>query len=452
MRNILINKKILFIAYHFPPDAAVGALRIQKFVKYLPDCGWTPFVLTVHEKYYPIKETNRINDLRSTIVERTAFWRTPFQFLLDLRDKFRFRKTAGGPLTMCITKSLDGTNAIQKMSPVKRLLVSLNWFPDDKLYWFVPAVCKGYRLIKKNDIKLLLVSAPPHSSIILAYCLSVLTDTKLIIDFRDPWVLNSDSSICWFMPNFLKVISKKIHDSIVKRSVKIITTNNTFKEIYIKDNPYLPDNFVHVVQNGFDSSDFPLCKARRQTNKYIISYFVSYYRTKMPSEFLAAFSLFLVNNGLNKNDFLVQFVGVCCEDWLSPVEKVVKDSQLENIVDVVGRVSYKESLSLMCKSDLLVLPAQNSQCQIPAKAYEYLGTGRPILAIAEILTATRVLIETAHAGICVDPSDCDGIREALKCFYDDYLNGLCRYAYDPSVYERRYQTTVLSTILEQINV
>jgi len=29
-------RRILIIAYHFPPDAAVGALRPLKFAKYLP--------------------------------------------------------------------------------------------------------------------------------------------------------------------------------------------------------------------------------------------------------------------------------------------------------------------------------------------------------------------------------------------------------------------------------
>ena len=444
------NKKVLFIAYHFPPDSAVGALRIQKFVKYLPDCGWKPFVLTVDAKYYPIKEFDRMNDLGEVIVERTAFWRTPLQFLIDLRDRFRCQKNGVASVTECITKTFSGPDTIKKMSPVKRFLVLLNWFPDDKLYWFIPAVYRGCRLIKKNNIKFLIVSAPPHSSIIIAYFLSILTSTKFFIDFRDPWVLSSDSSIGSFMPNFFKVISKRIHDYIVKRSVGVITTNSTFKDLYIKDNPYLSVNSVHVVQNGFDSSDFSFCKKNEQSSKYLISYYVSYYRSKMPSEFLTAFACFLANNNLKKDDFSVRFVGVCRDDWLSPVKKIVKDNNFEYIVDVVGRVAYNKSLSMMFESNLLVLPAQNSSCQIPAKAYEYLGSGRPILAIAEFGSATRGLVEQSHAGICVDPNDCDGIREALKCFYDDYLNGLCRYAYDPSVFERRHQTTVLSSILDQI--
>src|SRR5438034_10867637 len=40
-------KKLLLITYHYPPSAAVGAIRPSKFVRYLPELGWQPIVLTV---------------------------------------------------------------------------------------------------------------------------------------------------------------------------------------------------------------------------------------------------------------------------------------------------------------------------------------------------------------------------------------------------------------------
>jgi hypothetical protein len=40
-------KKVLMIAYRFPPMVAPGALRALKFAKYLPEYDWTPVVLNV---------------------------------------------------------------------------------------------------------------------------------------------------------------------------------------------------------------------------------------------------------------------------------------------------------------------------------------------------------------------------------------------------------------------
>ena len=35
------------LAYHFPPSAAAGVFRTLRFVKYLPEFGWQPLVITI---------------------------------------------------------------------------------------------------------------------------------------------------------------------------------------------------------------------------------------------------------------------------------------------------------------------------------------------------------------------------------------------------------------------
>jgi len=47
----VLLKKVLFIAYLFPPVAGGGVQRSSKFVKYLPHFGWELIVLTVKEPY-----------------------------------------------------------------------------------------------------------------------------------------------------------------------------------------------------------------------------------------------------------------------------------------------------------------------------------------------------------------------------------------------------------------
>ena len=39
-------KKLLFIAYHFPPSLAIGAQRPYRLGKYFPKYGWEPIILT----------------------------------------------------------------------------------------------------------------------------------------------------------------------------------------------------------------------------------------------------------------------------------------------------------------------------------------------------------------------------------------------------------------------
>jgi len=40
------QKNVLIIAYYFPPMGLSGVQRTTKFVKYLPEYGWNPVILT----------------------------------------------------------------------------------------------------------------------------------------------------------------------------------------------------------------------------------------------------------------------------------------------------------------------------------------------------------------------------------------------------------------------
>ena len=53
-RKITKEKKALIIAYYFPPAGGSAVQRILKFVKYLPQYGWQPVVLTAREKDYDL--------------------------------------------------------------------------------------------------------------------------------------------------------------------------------------------------------------------------------------------------------------------------------------------------------------------------------------------------------------------------------------------------------------
>ncbi len=57
------SKKVLFIAYLFPPVGGGGVQRSSKFVKYLPEFGWQPLVLTVKEPYDFYKDVTLLDDI-----------------------------------------------------------------------------------------------------------------------------------------------------------------------------------------------------------------------------------------------------------------------------------------------------------------------------------------------------------------------------------------------------
>lgn len=95
------SKKVLFIAYHFPPDAAVGAIRPAKFVKYLSRLGWEPIVLTIRKEHIPLSDFGRLKDVQHLPSIRTRVWPTILQLAVRVRDsRKRNAQTGGGGILM----------------------------------------------------------------------------------------------------------------------------------------------------------------------------------------------------------------------------------------------------------------------------------------------------------------------------------------------------------------
>ncbi len=444
-----MNKKVLFIAYHFPPDAAVGALRTQKHVKYLPEHGWQPYVLTVKDKYHPVHDPRRMRDLSKAVVERTEFWRTPLQLMIDFRDNHIRKSCAQNNSQGNEDASQAGGEKNVQPLYLKRFLAGMNHLPDDKLLWLFPGVIKGLKLIRNHGIRILVVSTPPRSSIVLAYLLTILTRIKLVIDFRDPWTLTQKTSSSSLKPDSLLALEKGIEKKILKRTSKIITTNDFFRGALLKQHPFLSPGQVHVIQNGFDLCDFPSSNAVKSNEKYIISYLGTFYMQRNPRNFLRALSLFISDKGFDETDLEVRFIGQVEQAQGVSVKDLVKEADLEKVVRIVSQVPYSEALKNMRESDLLLLLAPDQPYQIPAKTYEYIAAKSPILALSEE-GATASLIKESKCGLCVDPSDVEGIRQALHRFYDDYIKKGDSFCCDSSLFERRTQARQLVGILERL--
>src|SRR5262245_42563463 len=148
-------KRILLIAYHFPPDSAVGALRPLKFAKYLPAYGWEPYILTVKPSYYEGLDASRLEEVPTpSRVFRTAMLPHPNTVYKDVKKslytaigrKQEFRRTL-------LTPSSAPGPARRRFANIRGFLGSLLWIPpDDVLGWLPVAVLKGISLLRAHRI------------------------------------------------------------------------------------------------------------------------------------------------------------------------------------------------------------------------------------------------------------------------------------------------------------
>ena len=69
-----MNKRVLLIAYHYPPlRGSSGIQRALRFSQYLREFGWEPIVLTAHPRAYQDKSEDLLADVPPGVIVERAF-------------------------------------------------------------------------------------------------------------------------------------------------------------------------------------------------------------------------------------------------------------------------------------------------------------------------------------------------------------------------------------------
>jgi hypothetical protein len=66
------RKRVLFVAYLFPPVGGVGVHRATKFVKFLPEFGWDCSVLTASNPSAPLFDESLLKNIPAETIIRKA--------------------------------------------------------------------------------------------------------------------------------------------------------------------------------------------------------------------------------------------------------------------------------------------------------------------------------------------------------------------------------------------
>ena len=445
-------KKVLIITYHFPPDAAVGAIRPAKFAKYLPEFGWKPFVLTVKDKYYDQKDKSKLVDFdNKLLIIKTS--KLPNIRDIYLKLKMNLAKIKGNKKKFLedmlsyqvISQSENSAKGFR--STIRRIVFSLlAWLPDDKLGWVPLAVLKGLRIIKKENIDMILTTSPPHSVHLVGLFLKIMTDIKWSADFRDPWMI--DFKKRQFVRTKLSdKIETYMEKKVVEKSDLIISTNERATNKFIAHYPDMDADKFITISNGFDEEDF---YKLRNINKYSIftmTYVGTFYHGRTPELLLKAISELVSERKLNNRDFFIQFIGGTRYVNGELVDKMIQDFNLLKSVKVTGWMPYDEALKEMAKSHVLLLLAHKQPLQIPGKVFEYIGLKSNILAIMDD-GATSDLLKNYGKAVIIRENDIYLLKKAIMNFYQNCADVPDKQSWTViNSYERRFLTKRLAEVL-----
>lgn len=436
-------RKVLIIAYYFPPSGGPGVQRVLKFVQYLREFGWEPVVLTVRDGTFPARDES----LLGKVPEGVAVYRTEIFEPYELYRRFTGAKKIDGVDVNNLKSSDAGRSLTESISEFIRATF---FIPDARIGWRRHAVREGLRVIREEGIDAIYSSSPPYTCSIIARDLRRKSGLPWIAGFRDPWTGFLTTPERWLIP---AKIDRSLERSVFSEADAIDVAWTGIRDDALRKYPELPSGKFHHLPNGFDSRDFPQVEPDERTDRrFTITYTGSMYGVRTPREFLEAVGRLLDSGDIPSDRLRLRFIGRFGEE----VHEMFRRFPYAGVIDVEGYMPHAESIRQLLLSDalLLVVDTTGDSAEIvPGKVYEYIGTGRPVLAVAPEEGAIADLMRETGAGLVAHQSDIDGIAANVLSVYRHHIGEQSPVRPDRDAiarYERRNVTGELARLLDSI--
>ena len=432
---------MLIVSFLFPPANAVGAVRVGKLAKYLPQFGWEPIVLTAKE----VKE--RPQTLPVEIDEANIF-KTPY---FALAPSF-YRKLGGdelaSPRSSPRNYSLKRTiyRGLSLARPIYTLSI-FQWLFSDPIGWYRHAVKKGREILNTYDIDAIFSSYGPSTSHLVASRLQRVSEIPWIAEFRDLWALNPNARTI----RFFQFLEERLEKRVMKGSSLLIAASEPMAEQL----EMLHAKKAVTIHNGFDEEDYT--EEVPSTAKFTITYTGRIYPGKHdPSPLFEAVRDLQQEGAISADDFEIRFFG---PNVVSSVTPLIERHKLQGLVNVYDSVPFKESIVSQKESSVLLLLKWNDPAVkgiYSGKLFEYFGAQRPILAVGAFADefVDKLLTES---GTGVAPNDKHEIKTILSRWLEEFRrSGEIASGYNPNrdviaQYTRKEQAKKLAQALDEVS-
>ncbi len=409
--NILANivkKKVLIISYYWPPAGGPGVQRVVNFVKYLPQNGWVPMILTVRDGEYPALDYT----LEGLIADNTVVIKTrsiePFSLYKRLMGKKKEHKID----TYILNQNSKGW--LSKITKWVRLNI---FIPDARIGWYPFAVVKGKKIMRQEGIDLIYTCSPPHSVQLIGMALSRKYKVPWVADFRDPW-----SALVAYQGQHRSALTRKIdlwfEKRVLRCASRIVVTCHGLKRALEVDR-IVASHKTMVITNGYDPETKALSESRKNDASFVIFYGGNLSDVRLPGPLLDAMEAVMVT-GTSRNVVLRIAGSVGRVFW-----NLVKSKGLEDQIQYIGYVSHEEVLRQHAMSDMLLQVVDNvpsNHLFVSGKLFDYLGSKIPILAIGPKEGEVHQIIKETDSGFFFGYDEGQELTQMLTMVLNDQMD------------------------------
>lgn len=342
------RKRLLIVAFHYPPiQGSSGVQRALAFSKYLREFGWEVSVLTVAERAHEKVLADNLRMIPDGVrVIRAWAWDASRHF--SLRGRYP----------------------------------SVFALPDRWSTWIPCGVVAAMRAIEAEPVDAVFSTFPIASAHVIGRILHRRLALPWIADFRDPM-----ATATYPLQPSLRKLWTRIQATTLHEASRITVTTPGAARHYRDMFPEVPQDRIVVIENGFDPELFPslhdTCVTANGDDEptVLLHSGILYPRERNPLPFFRAIRRLIDEGRIIPGRVCVR---LRASGFENQYRKMIDDLRLASVVSLEGPLPYAEALrEMQSASALLLFQADNCNDQIPAKAYEYLYAGRPILGIAD---------------------------------------------------------------------
>lgn len=383
-------KRLLMIAFHFPPMAgSSGIQRTLRFARHLPSLGWEPLILTASPHAYERTSEDQVDEAKGMHVERA--------FALDAARH------------LSIFGRYPGFAAR----------------PDRWISWWPAAVAKGLAMIHKYRPDAIWSTYPIATAHEIACTLQRLSGLPWIADFRDPMAQDGYPED----PNTWRSF-RRIEEAALRRASRAVFVTEGAARMYRSRYADLPPGRIRVVENGYDEESFAGLGRDAQTGSLVpgkvtlLHSGIVYPSERDPSQLFSALARIAKECPGAAQKLRIRLRAAGHEALLL---KLIDAAGIGNMVELAPPLAYRSALEEMLRADgLLVLQASNCNDQVPAKVYEYLRSARPIIGLTDAAGETAALLRRAGVEAIARLDSEEEIVSVLLRFLDQAARGELR--------------------------
>jgi len=381
------GRAALLIAFHFPPlGESSGLQRTLSLANDLAERGWRPVVLTVTRRTYRATRDDQLVDIDNRVKVYRAL-------------------------------AFDASRDFAIAGRYPRLLA----LPDIWSSWLATGFFTAAWIVLKYRPAFAWSTYPIATAHVLGLLVARLTRVPWIADFRD-----SMTEAEYPADRTQRRAYRWIERQVAGYARRCVFTTPGALAMYSQRYPESSTAFT-VIPNGYDERYFRDLDVRREarerdagTPATLLHSGVVYPSERDPKHLFEALRR-LKLGGVNGNRLKIVLRASGFDGTFRPQ---IDALGIADMVVLEPAIGYREALLEMTKVDgLLVLQASNCNHQIPAKLYEYIRSGTPIVALTDPSGDTAQVLLNLHRRHLAPLDDVEAIQDLLEAFVHQVEGG-----------------------------